>query len=369
MKKLLVLVCFIVFVQFGSHAQELQWKAGLNYFFDNTEYAKSTLTRDQTMTGVHFSPEIGVRWDSVHAIFAGVDVLKTAGSQQFIDKVSPIAYYRFQKKNSTFFAGAFPRSELLSNYSDLFFQDSVNYYVSTIQGLFWEVKKENSFFNLWLDWNGHQTPANRETFFIGTSAYKKTGILFADFQSYLFHFANTRPRTPEFNVCDNLLAQLSVGANYSNQSGLDTLLFSVGVLAGYERDRGLANGTHTPIGAVVRLNAEYYGFGTQNTLYAGQDRNIFYSKYNTGMYWNNPFLRSGFYVQSKWYLNFIRSANVNGRIGLNLHFSEGKIMYEQVLTLKAMLDNSQKPKHKPRPTLIDKYQQQTSNFQTLYIML
>lgn len=351
-KKQLGLICSLLIIQFSISAQTFQWKAGLNYFFDNTEYAKSTLTKDKTMAGVHFSPEIGVKWDSLHTIFVGTDLLKISGSRNIIDIAQPIAYYRFQNPKVSFYAGAFPRSELLSNYSDLFFQDSINYYRPTLQGFFWQAGKKNSYFNLWLDWTGHETATNRETFFIGASAYKKSGLFFADFQSYLFHFANTHPRTPSFNVSDNMLAQFSVGANYSNLSGLDTLLFSVGVLAGYERDRGVANGIHTPIGAVVRLNAEYYGFGTQNTLYAGNPRNIFYSNYNNDMYWNNPFLRSGFYLQSKWYLNVIRSQFVNGKLSMNLHFSEGKVMFEQTFTVKALLDGSVKTNIKSRPTFM-----------------
>jgi len=361
MRKQLVLVCCLAFVQCFLLAQTFQWKAGLNYFFDNTEYAKSTITKDQTMTGVHFSPEIGVKWDSAHSIFVGGDILKTSGSQNIIDIAHPIAYYQFKKNNLSFVAGAFPRSELLSNYSDLFFQDSINYYRPTLNGFFWNVGKKNSNFNLWLDWTGFQTATQRETFFIGASAYKKAGLFFADFQSYMFHFANTRPFTPTFNVCDNLLAQMSVGANYSNENGLDTLLFSVGVLAGVERDRGLASGTHTPLGAVMRLNAEYYGFGIQNTLYAGNPRNIFYSNYNTGMYWNNPFLRSGFYLQSKWYLNVIRSQFVNGKLSMNLHFSEGKVMFEQAFTIKALLDSSVKTKIKSRPTFMNSWFNSSSN--------
>jgi hypothetical protein len=355
MRKHFLLITSIFLFQLSLSAQAFQWKAGLNYFFDNTEYAKSTLTKDQTMAGVHFSPEIGVKWDSVHFIFVGTDLLKISGSQNIIDIAQPIAYYRFQNSKASFYAGAFPRSELLSNYSDLFFQDSVNYYRPTLQGFFWQAGQKNSHFNLWLDWTGHENATTRETFFIGASAYKKSGLFFADFQSYLFHFANTHPRTPSFSVCDNLLAQLSVGANYSNQSGLDTLLFSVGLLGGYERDRGVANGIHTPIGAVVRLNTEYYGFGIQNTLYAGHPRNIFYSSYNNGMYWNNPFLRSGFYLQSKWYLNVIRSQFVNGKLSMNLHFSEGKMMFEQTFTIKALLDSSEKSKIKSRPTFMSNW--------------
>ena len=347
----IVLYLFLV-LQISLFGQKLAWKAGLNYFFDNTEYAKSTLTKDQTMTGVHFTPQIGFMLDSVHSFYAGVDLLKTAGSENFIDFAQQVAYYRFHTPKVSFYAGSFLRSDVLSNYSDLFFQDSINYYHPTMHGIFWEVGRKNSYFNLWLDWTGHQTAIDRESFFVGASAHKKIGNFFGDFQSYMFHYAITRPDILNQSVCDNLLAHLSIGVDYSNQTGLDTLMFAVGVLAGAERDRGLPDAPTIPVGIVLRLNAEYLGFGTQNMLYAGNPRNVFYGKYNYGLYWNNPFLRSNFYLESKWFLDVIRSQSVSGRINLNLHFSEGKLMYEQVFTMKALLNNTEKPNLKSKPTFM-----------------
>lgn len=352
MKKILLLIFSLIAIAFFSSSQDFQWKAGIHYFFDNTEFATSTLTKDQTMAGVHFSPEMGLKWDSLHSIFVGADVLKISGSENIIDIAQPIAYYRFQKKNSSFYAGAFPRSELLSNYSSLFFQDSITYYRPIMQGIFWQARSNSSHFNLWLDWTGHETPLRRETFFVGASAHQRLKLFFLDFQSYLFHFANTQPRNPLYNVNDNALAHASVGVNYSNNSGIDTLLLAVGVLAGYERDRGIEHSTQNPIGAVIRMNADYKGFGTENTLYTGNPRNIFYAKHGNEMYWNNPFLRAGFYLQSKWYLNVIRSKYVDGKLGLNLHFSEGKMMYEQVFSLKAHIDNNYRFIKNTKPTFM-----------------
>lgn len=348
-------ILLALIIHFSAFSQKLEWKAGLNYFFDNTEYAKSTLTKDQTMTGVHFTPEIGVSLDSVHSFYAGVDVLKTAGSENIIDIAQPIAYYRYHMPKVSFYAGSFLRADVLSNYSDLFFQDSINYYRPTMHGIFWEVGRKNSYFNLWLDWTGHQTAVNRESFFAGASAHKKFGAFFTDFQSYLFHYAVTRPDVQNLSVCDNLLAHLSVGVDYSNQSGLDTLMFAVGVLAGAERDRAAINVTTVPVGAVLRLNAEYLGFGTQNMMYIGNPRDVLYGKYNYGLYWNNPFLRSNFYLESKWFVDVIRSQSVAGRLNLNLHFSEGKVMYEQVFTLRVALDSSVKPSTKSKPAFFSKW--------------
>ncbi|MDD4992941.1 MAG: hypothetical protein PHR83_11960 [Paludibacter sp.] len=334
----------LLIITFSTKSQNIVWKAGVNYFFDNTEFAKSTITRDQTMTGVHFTPEIGLAWDTIHSFYIGTDLLKTSGSQNYIDAIQPIAYYQYKANKSTLYAGAFPRAELFSNYSDLFFQDSVKYYKPTIQGLFWQVGEKDSFFNLWLDWNGHQTAINRETFFVGASAHKKFNHFFTDFESYMFHFATTRPDPQGYGVCDNLLAHLSVGVDYSNKQGLDTLLFAVGVLGGVERDRKLSNGTQAPMGIVFRANAEFKGIGTQNTLYMGNPRMVFYGNYGTGLYWNNPFLRSNYYLESKWYYQVIRSQFVQGKLALKLHYSEGKLMFEQAFTVNASLNNlSNKP--------------------------
>ncbi len=96
------ILSIVFFFPFLIFSQNVQWKINLNYFFDNAEFAKSTLTKDQTMTGVHFSPQIGLKWDNSHTVFAGTDLLKISGSQHTIDSVNLIAYYRFQsKKNCT----------------------------------------------------------------------------------------------------------------------------------------------------------------------------------------------------------------------------------------------------------------------------
>ncbi|MFA5045845.1 MAG: hypothetical protein WC542_07940 [Paludibacter sp.] len=331
-------------LQLGSFAQELQWNAGLNYFFDNTEFARSSLTKDQTMTGVHFSPEIGLKWNSAHSVFVGSDLLKISGSQNVIDKVDLFAYYQYNTPKVLFRAGAFPRTEILSNYSDFFFQDSINYFRPIMQGVFWQVGQNNAYFNLWLDWNGHQTVVNRETFYVGASGHKRFGFFFTDFQSYMYHYANVRPSNPTYHVCDNALAHLSLGVDYSNKEGLDTLLFAVGVLAGYERERGLPDNTNAPLGAVLRLNVEYRLFGLNNTVYMGDPRMVMYNKYGGDLYWSNPFLRSGSYVESKLYLKVIHTKEVQARLASNFHFSEGKLMFEQVFTLRASLNNFSKPK-------------------------
>src|SRR5665647_3920415 len=113
MSRLKLFLLILIFANLNVLAQELQWKTGLNYFFDNTEFGRSSITIPQTMTGVHLSPEIGVKWDTVHSVFAGVDVLKNSGTSNVVDKTDVIAYYQYLTPVTTFRAGSFQREEVL----------------------------------------------------------------------------------------------------------------------------------------------------------------------------------------------------------------------------------------------------------------
>lgn len=351
-KNLKIIVLFIAVLPLFASGQELQWKVNLNYFFDNTEFAKSTLSADQTMAGVHFAPEIGVKFDENQSVFGGMDLLKKSGSVPILDKAKLIAYYQFKNENTFFQAGAFPRGELLSNYSSVFFQDSINFYRPVMEGLYFKKGNENEFINLWMDWTGMQTNKNRETFFLGASGYKsfKT-MFFGEFQSYMFHFAGVRPADPYVSVNDYVQGQFSVGAKYSNDRGLNNLMFSAGVLASYERDRQHIKNYGTPVGAVIRLNADYKGIGTENTVYIGQPRMVLYYRYGNELYWGNPFYRSTNYIENKIYWNFIENQYVKGQIASKMHYTEGKLMFEQLFTLSASIgsDNARQK----RATIFD----------------
>ncbi len=334
------LYIFLFFVPICLFSQELQWKAGLYYFFDNTEFARSTIAKPQTMAGVHLSPEIGISWNTEHSVYAGVDMLKLSGSQNVTDKTDLIAYYQNTTPLMKFRAGAFQRAELLSNYSDFFFQDSVINFRPIIHGLFWQVGQKHQFFNFWLDWVSHQTVNDREIFYVGASAHKRFKYFFTDFQSYLYHFAG-RENNLNDHVCDNALAHLSVGVDYSNRQGLDTLLFAIGALTGFERERALVT-SHTPLGAVVRFNVEYRGIGINNMMYVGNPRLVMYKKFGGNLYWSNPFLQSNFYLESRFYLNLFHSSDIQGKIASNFHISERKLMYEQTFYLRISLNNHSK---------------------------
>lgn len=321
------------------YSQALTWKVGYNYFFDNAEYGLSSYNVDQTMHGMNLISEIGLKLDDRQTLFTGISLLKITGNPYFTNGEDFLVYYQYKSSTVKFRAGAFPKEDMLDNYSTFFFKDSIRYFRPVMQGVYLRLNNSyNDFFNIWLDWTGHGSENIRESFFVGASGLKKYGVLFGEMQSYLFHYANTTPTTESFNVSEQFQLHLSAGATYSNQKGLDTLQFAVGGLIGLERDRGVSSNFDKPIGLTMRLNVEYNGLGTDNIAYFGKNRMLFYNNHSSDLYWGTPFLRGKSYIESKWYARLIRSDRVNGKIGLNLHLSEKHLFFQQTITLSVNIN-------------------------------
>lgn len=325
-------------------AQQYRWKVGFDYFFDNQEYERSSFIDPQTMNGIRLRPLGGIAWDSLHTVVAGGDLLKIPGTKAAVDKVELTLYYQYKTPNILFQAGAFPRKEVLPNYSDFFFKDSVNNFMPLMRGLFWQIGKERQFFNMWMDWTGYATATERENFYVGFSGKMAHHLFFVDFQSYLFHYAGTHPGNPVYGVSEQLQGMTSLGVEYVSENSFKGLL-SAGIFVGMERDRKAAI-THKPIGFTARANAEFWGIGTENRLYAGAPRMHLFPKYGGDLYWGTQFLRGKSYLQSKWYVRLIESPRAHARLNVNLHFSEGEMMFQQTFTLSTTLDNFTHPEKK-----------------------
>ncbi len=327
------ILCIVVFLLTAvtSPAQELQWSTGMDYFFDNMEYKRSPYADARTLQGIWLNAMGGVAWDSAHTLVAGVNLLKMPGMHHAVDKAEVTLYYHYENDKVQFRAGAFPRREVLSNYSDFFFRDSVNQFMPLMQGIFWQLGSEDNFFNAWMDWTGYSTAEARESFFLGFSGKASKGLFFADFQSTLFHLAGNYPNDGRYGVSEVIQGIASAGLEYSSANHF-RVMGSAGLFAGIERDRK-AEETSRPIGFTARLDAEYMGFGTENIFYAGDPRMRLFGTYGSQLYSGTPFLQGGHYLQSKWYVRLIETERAALRLNSNLHLSEGELYFQQTLAL------------------------------------
>lgn len=349
MKTRAILIFLLVYVA-EAFSQNYRWGLDLDYFFDNTEYDKSSLLDAGTMHGVWLKPQGGIVWDNVNSINVGVNLFVIPGNKKTLEKVDLTMYYQHHKGNTLFRVGAFPRKDVLDNYDSSFFRDSVSNYNPTMQGVFWQIGKDRNFINAWMDWTGYASKKTHENFFVGASGKISKGVLFADFQSYMFHRALTKPAIEGEGVSENLQLQAMAGAEIETKRGFKGLL-SAGTLVGYERDRRFDDKLYKPAGFVARLNAEYHGIGTKNYLYIGDPRMVLYKDFGDELYFGNQFLRGSKYLRSEWYIKLIESRTVNVCFNNNLHFSEKKVFLQQVLTVSATIGNM-KPTQKKNTNYI-----------------
>lgn len=332
------ILLFLVIFSSSVYAQEYRWGVGLKYFFDNTEYGQLSFIDSETMNGIWLNPMGSLVWGDKYSINVGVNLLKIPGMGKTIDKVDVMMYYQYKSSGFLFRAGSFPRSEVLENYNNFFFKDSVNNFIPLMQGLFCQIGSNRNFFNMWLDWTGYATPKKHEHFFVGLSGKISKGLFFADFQSYMFHYSNTRPATPGEGVCENLQLQATAGLEYGEEGGFKGLI-AAGTLIGYERDRRFENKLYKPAGFVARGDAEKWGIGTKNTLYTGEPRMRLADTFGGNLYWGTQFLRVRTYVKSEWYVRLVESDFVKVLLSYNLHFVEGKVLSQQMLTVSASIDS------------------------------
>jgi hypothetical protein len=332
-----------LFFTIHTSAQHNTISAEFNYFFDNTEFAGSSYTIPQTMTGMHLIPQVHMRLDGRQNLIAGLDLLMLSGSSERISDVMPLVYYQYKSRVQRLLIGSFPRSKSVQHYSEFLIQDSVHYYRPNLHGLFWEIGNNKRHINIWLDWTGNQSATVKESFFVGLSGRYDLGKgFFADFQSYMFHLANTSPKIPHHYVSDNIQGIANIG--YHNRKGpfKSSLTVTTGLFAGFERERATVYESYTPLAFVSQALIETKRFGLGAKLYLGDGRMKFYDKYSNTLYWGNPLLQSGQYLQGNAFWRFLNNRYVQGRINYKLHFSEGKIFHEQSLFLSATLNRLSK---------------------------
>jgi hypothetical protein len=326
-----------------SLSQQPIWNIRMFSFFDNTEFGHSSVQIPQTMSGVRFAPDIGLRWDSVHSIFVGGNLLHEFGSNKSIGDFYPTAFYKYEKKPFLFLMGAFPRSYVLDRYPRLFFQDSLNYYRPNINGILWEYSDRNLLLSLWLDWTSRQSIDTREAFFWGVNGKYKPGIFYIRLFSYMFHFSNTMDPVVQEALHDYGLALTSIGIDLSGKTFLDKLEINGGWAIGMDRARADGTGWIIHNGFLSEATIEYKRVGLFNTLYLGDNQMYYYKDHQNELYWGDPIYRANAYNRSDFYIDFIRNKSVSTRLIYSLHFAENRMYHEQALKVSINLNN---PGHK-----------------------
>jgi hypothetical protein len=345
MRTIYILLLLFLWASVSVFSQEVLYRAGLHNFFDNNEFDGCPEGDSQTMAGVHFVPQIGLRWDSIHHIFVGVDAMHEYGSDKAIGYYDPIAYYEFDNSPFHFYMGALPRKLVLDKYPLFFFQDSILNYRPVMTGLFWEYySKKGSYANVWLDWTSRQTFTKHEAFFMGWSGRYNWKNIYGQHLGYMYHFASVMDPDNHTPVHDNGRMWTALGANFSANTPLDEFDINAGWAVGLERDRGSDDGWYCPQGLLSQIKAEYRGLGLVNTYYRGETQGKFYDTFGSQLYWNDRLYRAARYNRLDGYIYFMKTDVVSLKFIFSLHFVKAGMFTEQQFYATFDLDNLKKKK-------------------------
>jgi len=341
MKKSILFFLILGIFTLCTYSQNMVWKADVSSFFDNTEFGHSQVQMPQTMAGTHIAPELGLKLDTIHSVFVGVNIMHEFGSNKIIDFLNLTCYYKYDRAPFRFYMGAFPRKYVLEDYPRMFFQDSIKNYRPNINGLFWEIGDNRRHFNLWLDWTSRQTPLRHETFFMGGSGKYKYKNFYAQLFGYWYHYAGVMNPVVDEPLVDDGLFLTSLGYGFEETLSRPLLDIRIGWSLGLERMRS-TNIWHKPNGFLSETKIEYRGLGIFNTYYKGTGQMQFHKEYGNKLYWGDPFYHLNEYNRTDFTIDFFKSDFVSTRMTYSLHFGENMTYHEQALYVSFTPDNFSK---------------------------
>lgn len=327
-------------------AQTFLWEVDFDTRFDNREYKHSPTSMSQTLFSSRLTPTVGLGWGEGNAIKIGADLWADFGAETFSKEPSVLLYYDYQSDNFNAYAGVLPRRNVMGNYSNAFFSDSVRFYDANLDGMLLQYTGRLGYFEFACDWNSRQSDTKREKFMLFSSAQLRNDMAYIGYNFAMYHHAGT---TNAEGVVDNILIHPNIGANLSKILNIDTLMVQVGWLQSFQNDRYHVGKYVKPGGVQVELRVEKWNFGVYNTFYKGKNLMPYYKDYGAGLYMGETFYRSDdFYNRLELYWHPIRKKNMDLKVTSVHHYDGIKWGWQQLIRFGVKIGYSDFPKHKGR---------------------
>ena len=309
------LLCYI-----SAKGQNFYWRAGFTSITDNREYFND-LQDGKTIFGTRVNGVAGIRVDSIHHFNAGVNYMYENGGELVGEPVSPVIYYHVRKTPLDFYAGAFPREDLL-NYPLALMKDSLRYYRPHIEGLYLQTSGNFGHEKLWIDWTSRQTSEDREAFMFGNSGQLNWKWAFFEHYFMMYHYAKRAGNTDD-HIRDNGGAIGRVGGELSPYLPVDTFRVAAGMALFLDQHRGFYE-MKAKQGFIADANIRRGIFGIKGTYFKGEGQEIIQGD---NFYQANEYCRLDFFVFP------VFTEHVTGRFMFSLHFFNRTIDHSQTLVL------------------------------------
>lgn len=348
------------------HAQKFLWNVNFNSQFDNREYKNTDLEISGTYFGARLTPSVGLGWgrNNGNALMIGVDLMADFGAKTFYTDPDLLFYYQYDSKRFKAYAGVFPRSKMIGEYSKAFFSDSVRFYDSNLEGLLLQYAGDHGYVEFGCDWNSMYSAERREKFMIFAAAQIRAKVAYAGISFDMYHHAGSYTLT---GVVDNVLIEPYVGVNLASVLPLDLLYVQAGWLQGFQNDRSYVGEYVRPGGVNIDAGIQKWGFGIRNTLYLGDDMMPYYDAlredgdadagtegtvaYGHHLYNGEAFYRTyrGVYDRLEFYWEPFAREDMRLRVASVHHYDGRKWAWQQKITFTVNINARQfAGKHKQR---------------------
>lgn len=348
--RLYIMLFVLMFLVTKVSAQSFLWDVDFYGFFDNREY-KYDKQKSQTLFATRLSPEIGVAVSgpkqASHRLMAGVSWIQPIGGKAEEGRVDPTVYYRCVMPRFQMSFGLFPRTQLIEPLPSYMQYDSLTYYNPNITGALFQYSGSRGYIEMYIDWRQVQTKKRREAFNIVASGKWQPGVFFLGGHIMMNHLARTIAAGDDQSVMDDMIVNPYIGVDFARYTPLSILSVKCGYLLSMERHRGLGV-WHRPQGFLCDIQGEWRWLGLHNTLYTGESQMPFYEQFGSQLNQGDPFFQSNFYNRTDIYAYIFHNSFVNCKASFNLHFTPGKISYQQQLSVRFYLD-SERWKNRKNP--------------------
>ncbi len=289
-------------------------------FLDDHEY-DALIPLRKTISGTRTEIDLGLNVDSLNHFVVGSNALHEFGGKPYFLRVDPVAYYSFTGKSWLFYAGEFPRQDLLTQYPRALLNDTLQYYRPNVQGLLLRTNNKHGYETGWIDWISRQTPTDRNQFMAGElgTFIPHPGHAFYISHFFLFeHNAGSKSDTAA-SIQDSGGGQLRLGLDFSHRTIFDSLKFEAGGMFTEHRVRSLY-GFQLSRGFVASVYMGYKRFAIFDEFYKGDPNYLTFA---------DPFYGKTIYNRLDFIYTAFMGKHLKGQFILGLHQSPSRLTDSQ----------------------------------------
>lgn len=324
--------------------------SGLNYVFDNHEFARShnAYIPSETIHFVRVTNLFG--WTFVQSenltynLVFGADLVKQMGTKvgalrDIVDDIPIFFESNFNDGNKTFTAvvGSYPRKLVKGLYSELLMSEETLETDFNLDGAYLGYSKGGFTTELALDWMGKYGNTRKERFqILSYGSWNAIPALSLGWAGSFYHYAGS-VQAP--GVVDNHHLQAFIKYDFAAESEYSELSLKLSALGSYQRER-LLDDLRLPFGGEIEAKAQWKSFGFRNVTSYTEDMLPFYdwtdsagNLYGDMLYRGSKFYK-GFYDLTELYWAPRITRRLDVKLSLRYHWGrEGLLGSEQRFSL------------------------------------